>query len=117
MNKYPYLQIGLPLSGSAFHLPYCGVSLPTQFTKKWIPLSVHGGVGFMKQTFPKTLAAGATSNTAAFNVDLTLALGFDDTGEGMELRNLYFVIRDAVRFVHKKAEQFIPSCRKPLRTS
>jgi hypothetical protein len=71
MNKYPYLQIGLPLSGSAFHLPYCGVSLPTQFTKKWIPLSVYGGVGFMKQTFPKTLAVGATSNTAAFNADLT----------------------------------------------
>ena len=24
------------------------------------------------------------------------ALGFDDTGEGMDLRNLYYVIRDAV---------------------
>jgi hypothetical protein len=32
-----------------------------------------------------------------------LALGFDEAGEGMDLRNLYFVIRDAVRFVHKKA--------------
>ena len=32
-----------------------------------------------------------------------LALGFDDAGEGMDLRNLYFVIRDAVRFVHEKA--------------
>lgn len=31
------------------------------------------------------------------------ALGFDETGEGMDLRNLYYVIRDAVRFVHKKA--------------
>jgi hypothetical protein len=31
------------------------------------------------------------------------ALGFDDAGEIMDLRNLYFVIRDAVRFVHKKA--------------
>lgn len=32
-----------------------------------------------------------------------LALGFDEAGEGMDLRNLYFVIRDAVRFVHRKA--------------
>ena len=31
------------------------------------------------------------------------ALGFDDAGENFDLRNLYFVIRDAVRFVHKKA--------------
>ncbi len=31
------------------------------------------------------------------------ALGFDDTGEAMDLRNLYYVIRDAVRFVHRKA--------------
>ena len=34
---------------------------------------------------------------------IRLALGFDEAGEGMDLRNLYFVIRDAVRFVHKKA--------------
>jgi hypothetical protein len=31
------------------------------------------------------------------------ALGFDETGEAMDLRNLYYVIRDAVRFVHGKA--------------
>ena len=34
---------------------------------------------------------------------IRLALGFDEAGESMDLRNLYFVIRDAVRFVHKKA--------------
>ena len=34
---------------------------------------------------------------------IALALGFDDAGESMDLRNLCFVIRDAVRFVHKKA--------------
>ncbi len=32
-----------------------------------------------------------------------LALGFDETGEKMDVRNIYFLIRDAVRFVHKKA--------------
>jgi hypothetical protein len=31
------------------------------------------------------------------------ALGFDETGEKMDVRNIYFLIRDAVRFVHKKA--------------
>lgn len=31
------------------------------------------------------------------------ALGFDETGESMDLRNIYYQIRDAVRFVHKKA--------------
>jgi hypothetical protein len=32
-----------------------------------------------------------------------LALGFGDDDEGLDVRNLYYVIRDAVRFVHKKA--------------
>lgn len=36
------------------------------------------------------------------------ALGFDEAGEGMDLRNLYFVIRDAVRFVHQKAGTIHP---------
>ena len=36
------------------------------------------------------------------------ALGFDESGEAMDLRNLYFVIRDAVRFVHKKAGTSCP---------
>ena len=34
---------------------------------------------------------------------IALALGFDESGEAMDLRNLYYVIRDAVRFVHQKA--------------
>jgi hypothetical protein len=37
-----------------------------------------------------------------------LALGFDDTGEAMDLRNIYFLIRDAVRFVHSKAGTIHP---------
>jgi hypothetical protein len=31
------------------------------------------------------------------------ALGFNDAGDTMDVRNLYYVIRDAVRFVHRKA--------------
>lgn len=36
------------------------------------------------------------------------ALGFDESGEAMDLRNLYYVIRDAVRFVHRKAGTIHP---------
>jgi hypothetical protein len=35
-------------------------------------------------------------------------LGFDDNGEGLDVRNLYFLIRDAMRFVHKKAGTIHP---------
>jgi hypothetical protein len=31
------------------------------------------------------------------------ALGFNEAGDEMDLRNIYFVIQDAVRFVHRKA--------------
>lgn len=70
MDKYPYIQVGLPLSGSAFHMPYFGMAQPLPFTKKLLPISVYGGVLLMKQTFPKTLAMGASTTTAAFNNDL-----------------------------------------------
>lgn len=37
-------------------------------------------------------------------IPIRYALGFDAAGgEEMDLRNIYFLIRDAVRFVHKKA--------------
>ena len=37
-----------------------------------------------------------------------LALGFDEFGEALDLRNLYYVIRDAVRFVHQQAGTIHP---------
>jgi hypothetical protein len=36
------------------------------------------------------------------------ALGFDESGEAMNLRDIYYVIRDAVRFVHRKAGTIHP---------
>lgn len=36
-------------------------------------------------------------------IPIVRVLGFDDAGEEMDLRHLYLIIRDAVRFVHKKA--------------
>lgn len=42
-------------------------------------------------------------------IPIGYALGFDEAGEDMDLRNLYYVIRDAVRFfVHKKAGTIHP---------
>ena len=70
MTNWPYFQIGVPLSGASFHLPYAGIALPLPLTKKWVPLSVYGGVDFMRQTFPKTLKIGATTTSTAFMSDL-----------------------------------------------
>jgi hypothetical protein len=41
------------------------------------------------------------------------ALGFNQAGDEMDLRNLYFVIRDAVRFVHRKAGTTHPALPEP----
>ena len=37
------------------------------------------------------------------NIPIGWALGFNEAGDTMDLRPLYYVIRDAVRFVHRKA--------------
>ncbi|MCU1249350.1 MAG: hypothetical protein JWQ49_2379 [Edaphobacter sp.] len=62
----PYLQAGVPLSGAVLHLPYVGISQPLPFTSKFIPLSVYGGYGFMKQTKLDGLAVGSTATQAQF---------------------------------------------------
>jgi hypothetical protein len=41
------------------------------------------------------------------------ALGFTEDGDEMNLRDLYSVIRDAVRFVHRKAGTFHPALPEP----
>ncbi len=41
-------------------------------------------------------------------IPIGFALGFDESGGAMDLRNLYYVIRDAVRFVHRKAGTIHP---------
>jgi hypothetical protein len=33
---------------------------------------------------------------------VTHALGLDETGETVELRSLYFLVRDAIKFLHKE---------------
>jgi hypothetical protein len=44
-------------------------------------------------------------------IPIEFALGFSEAGDEMDLRNLYFVIRDAVRFVHRKAGTEHPAYR------
>jgi hypothetical protein len=67
MTKCPYIQGGLPLSGSALHLPYTGFAQPLPFTSSFIPLSIYGGVGFMKQTKLNGIAVGSTTTQTDFN--------------------------------------------------
>jgi hypothetical protein len=66
MTSWPYFQGGLPLNGSPLHLPYAGMAWGLPFTKKFLPLSVYAGVGFMKQTKLNNLPVGSTSNVTAF---------------------------------------------------
>jgi hypothetical protein len=42
-------------------------------------------------------------------IPIGLILGFNEAGDQMDLRNLYHMIRDAVRFVHRKAGTIHPS--------
>lgn len=46
-------------------------------------------------------------------IPIGFALGFNEAGDTMDLRNLYFVIRDAVRFVHRKAGTTHPGLPEP----
>jgi hypothetical protein len=42
-------------------------------------------------------------------IPIRLVLGLNDAGDQMDLRNLYHMIRDAVRFVHRKAGTIHPA--------
>jgi len=69
MDKLFYIQAGLPVTGSSFHLPYLGLAQPLP-TSKWVSLSVFGGIAWMKQSFPKTLKIGQSTTSAALSGDL-----------------------------------------------
>jgi hypothetical protein len=67
-------------------------------------------------------------------IPIGFAMGFNETGDQMDLRNLYYAIRDAVRFVHRKCGNdpsdapgtirctvaignFVPHCRAAVTTA
>lgn len=66
MDSCPYFQGGIPLNGSPFHLPYAGIATGLPFMKNFFPLSVYGGIGFMKQTRLDGVAVGSTSDPTTF---------------------------------------------------
>jgi hypothetical protein len=69
MSKWPYLQAGIPLSGSAFHIPYAGAALPFPIIKSF-PVSLYGGVAFMRQKYLTNLAVGQTTDSTTLNSNL-----------------------------------------------
>jgi hypothetical protein len=46
-------------------------------------------------------------------IPIAFALGLSDSGETMNIRDLYYVIRDVVRFVHRKAGTERPALPEP----
>jgi hypothetical protein len=46
-------------------------------------------------------------------IPIGFALGLSEAGDTMDVRNLYYEIRDAVRFVHRKAGTEHPALPEP----
>jgi hypothetical protein len=69
---YPHIVAGLPINGQPLHSPFAGLSQPIPLVEKYFsfPLSVFGGVVFMRERIPATLTVGQTADTATFNADL-----------------------------------------------
>jgi hypothetical protein len=45
-------------------------------------------------------------------IRITHPLGLDGNGEGLETRNLFFVVRDAIKFLHEQVKHSAPSARQ-----
>ncbi|MDD2326129.1 MAG: hypothetical protein PHW63_09055 [Alphaproteobacteria bacterium] len=65
-------------------------------------------VDIVAHHFKHVRSSGEKRRTKGPSLPTHLAVGFDEAGEMMNLRNLYFAIRDAVRFVHQKAGTIHP---------
>jgi hypothetical protein len=78
---------------------------PTKLRQDWCKESLEFKlVDILAHHFKHVQSSDEKIPSTRPGLPIGLALGFDDAGESLDLRNLYFVIRDAVRFVHKKAE-------------
>jgi hypothetical protein len=77
---------------------------PAKLRQDWCRESVvFKLVDILAHHFKHVQSSDEKIPSARPGLSIRLVLGFDDAGESMDLRNLYFVIQDAVRFVHKKA--------------
>jgi hypothetical protein len=80
-----------------------GVS-PATIRQKWCRESLEFKlVDILAHHFKHVRSSDEEIPATRPGIPIRVVLGLDEAGEGMDLRNLYFVIRDAVRFVHKKA--------------
>jgi hypothetical protein len=72
-DLFPHVAAGIPLSGQPLHRPFVGFSEPIPWLQKstTFPISVFGGVVFMRERYPSTLAVGAAADSATFNNNLT----------------------------------------------
>jgi hypothetical protein len=70
-SRCVYLQGGVPLSGAVLHMPYAGVAWPIPYVNKFIPLSLYGGITFMKQTKLTGLPVGTATTPDAFQTAST----------------------------------------------
>lgn len=70
---FPHVAGGIPLSGQPLHRPFVGLSEPIPLLQKstTFPISVFGGVVFMRERYPSTLAVGAAADAATFNNNLS----------------------------------------------
>jgi hypothetical protein len=75
---------------------------PGNLRKKWGKESVaFAAVGLIAHRFKHVKHEG-NKNPRLNTIPLTFMLGFDDAGETLELRNLKFLIQDAVTFIRKQ---------------
>jgi len=82
---------------------------PRKIRQEWCRESLEFTlVDMLAHHFKHVQSSGEKASSNCPGIPLHHVLGFDDAGEHMDLRSLYFVIRDAVRFVHKKAGTIHP---------
>jgi hypothetical protein len=87
---------------------------PVHFRQLWKSESVEFAlVEMIAHHFKHVLSDDERNRGNRPGLRIGEALGFSEAGDTMDLRNLYFVIRDAVRFVHRKAGTEHPKLPEP----
>jgi hypothetical protein len=80
-------------------------SPPGNLRKRWGKESIEfAAVDLIAHRFKHVNHEG-DKNPKPDTVPLTFMLGFDEEGEKLELRNLYFLVRDAAKFIRKQGRQ------------
>lgn len=87
---------------------------PAHFRQIWAAESIEFKlVDIIAHHFKHVLSHDERNRGNRPGLPISRALGFNNAGDAMDLRNLYSVIRDAVRFVHRKAGTEHPALSEP----